>query len=320
MLRRPFIRPSQLSTLAGVAAVGLVAWSCASGAAKPYPPTTPEGAESSAASSAVPSPLPVDPSFSQAYNRLGGSTWLGPAISTAFVDRDLGWRLQIFEFGVLAEDPSSEAAFPLWVNNLLGRQTARALPSTDPDCKYVEATGHNVCSAFLSFYEAQGAAHLGPPVAESAQDPRGVLRQDFEYGSLEIVDGSPRLAAIGRSFFAARGYSALLLEPEGDATPASAQGATEGPPAQPPAGPSSAAATPLPQRQPSSCGVPAVLPGPRPAHVPQRVHGEAALPSRVLERRGDGLARNASLSTLSGPRPGMADPGFRVRRAGTGTG
>ena len=225
VLRRPFIRPSPIATLAALAILSLVANSCGSAVTSTSPFATLESTGPSADSSLTPSQLQVDPAFSQAYARLGGPTWLGPAISQAFLDPDLGWKLQVFEFGVLAEDPSSETFFPLWVNNLLGRQTAPAVPSADPDCKYIGATGHNVCSAFLKFYEAEGATHLGPPVAEMGLDAAGILHQDFEYASLDIIGGSAQLAPVGRSFFAARGYSTSLLQPEPEAAAAPSQAA-----------------------------------------------------------------------------------------------
>lgn len=212
MLRWPFPRQSRITALAVLAIPSLIATGCGSAETGNLQSGAPGNGGPTVSSSSVPSQLQVDNSFSQAYARLGGTTWFGPPISRAFLDRDLGWKLQVFEFGVLAEDPASEAAFPLWVNSLLGRQTAPVPPSTDPGCHYIAATGHNVCSGFLGFYEGEAAAHLGPPVAEMGLDAAGVLHQDFEYATLDWADRAVRLAPLGQSFFAARGYEASLLQ------------------------------------------------------------------------------------------------------------
>ncbi len=212
MLRWQFLRHSRITALAVLAIPSLIATGCGSPETGNLQSGAPGNGAQAASSSSVPSQLQVDTSFSQAYARLGGTTWFGRPISRAFLDPDLGWRLQVFEFGVLAENPGTETAFPLWVNSLLGGQTAPVQPSADPGCKYIGATGHNVCAGFLGFYEGEAAAHLGPPVAEMGLGAAGVLHQDFEYASLDWIDGAVRLAPLGQSFFAARRYDASLLQ------------------------------------------------------------------------------------------------------------
>jgi hypothetical protein len=108
----------------------------------------------------------IEGSFLTAFDSYGGQNWLGQPISRPILDHDLGWIVQVFEFGVLAQDPSDERVFPLRANVILGRQTAPAAPSSDSGCTFFGETGHNLCHALGLFWETSDQERLGLPISE----------------------------------------------------------------------------------------------------------------------------------------------------------
>jgi hypothetical protein len=164
--------------------------------------------------------------FLTAFDSSGGLAWLGQPISQPIIDHDLGWVLQVFEFGVLAQDPSDERVFPLRANVTLGRQTAPAAPSLESGCTFFAETGHNLCHGLRLFWETSDRARLGLPISEEWVETDGGLTQDFEFARLHAVGGQVARQPIGSSFFATRGYDAALLEPPVALTPTSPPRAT----------------------------------------------------------------------------------------------
>lgn len=164
--------------------------------------------------------------FLKGFEIAGGLARLGQPISQPILDRDLGWVLQVFEFGVLAQDPSDERVFPLRANVILGRQTAPAAPSPDSGCTFFAETGHNLCHSLRLFWESSDRARLGLPISEEWVENDGGLTQDFEFARLHAVAGQIARQPIGASFFAARGYDAAFLEPPVAITPTSLPRAT----------------------------------------------------------------------------------------------
>ncbi len=62
--------------------------------------------------------------FLDTYKSMQGERWLGRPFTRAFADPDLGWTMQIFEYGVLAQDPGDGHIFLLKISDLLSRRQA----------------------------------------------------------------------------------------------------------------------------------------------------------------------------------------------------
>jgi hypothetical protein len=155
----------------------------------------------------------IEQPFLDAYRSMEGERWLGRAIAKTIADADLGWRLQMFEFGVLAQDPTDGHVFLVKLSDLLSRRQPATKASTDPSCSYVTETGHNICYEFRDFALAAGANHIGRPVAEMAIDDQGALYQDFEYSRLRYLQTGMDRERIGETFFVQRGYDQALRRP-----------------------------------------------------------------------------------------------------------
>lgn len=159
--------------------------------------------------------------FLDTYKGMDGERWLGRPVTRAFADRDLGWTLQIFEYGVLAQDPNDSHIFLLKISDLLGRRQGGVQASNDSNCSYSQETGHNLCYEFRQYVRTAGVEHFGSPVAEMTMDAEGILYQDFEYARLQWIGGGIIRERCGETFFLQRGYDRSLREPaSGAAGPA----------------------------------------------------------------------------------------------------
>jgi hypothetical protein len=166
----------------------------------------------------------VESPFAESYRNMKGERWLGRPITRAFDDPDLGWRIQLFEYGVLAQDPADNHVFLVKLDDLLGRREPGAAATGDPGCIYSSQTGHNLCYKFLDFVRAAGEDHFGQPVSEMIMGAEGMLFQDFEYARLLWYGGGMDRERIGETFFALRGYDRSLREPAASAAgPAAGQ-------------------------------------------------------------------------------------------------
>jgi hypothetical protein len=166
----------------------------------------------------------VESPFLESYRGMEGERWLGRPITRAFDDADLGWRVQVFEFGVLAKDPADEHVFLTNLGDLLGRRQPGVADSGSAGCQYSSRTGHNLCYQFLDFVRAAGEAHFGQPVSEMTMGAEGLIYQDFEYARLLWYGGGMDREHAGETFFAQRGYDPALREPmTGMAGPAAGQ-------------------------------------------------------------------------------------------------
>jgi hypothetical protein len=153
--------------------------------------------------------------FLETYKGMEGERWLGRPVTRAFSDPDLGWTLQIFDYGVLAQDPGDDHIFLLKISDLLGRRQAGVAALKDSNCSYAQETGHNLCYEFREYVRTAGVEHFGPPVAEMTMDAEGTLYQDFEYARLEWVGGGIVRERCGETFFLQRGYDRSLRDPAG---------------------------------------------------------------------------------------------------------
>jgi hypothetical protein len=200
----------------------------------------------------------IEGAFLTAFDSSGGLAWLGQPISRPILDQDLGWVLQVFEFGVLAQDPSDKRVFPLRANVILGRQTAPAARSPDEGCTFFAETGHNVCHGMRLFWETSDRARLGLPISEEWVETDGGLTQDFEFARLHALGGQVARQPIGPSFFAAREYAAEWLDPPEAFTPTSPPRVTASPVPLPT----------LPATSPATASTPTVSPTAQPGATP----------------------------------------------------
>jgi hypothetical protein len=159
--------------------------------------------------------LQVESPFFDTYRTMQGERWLGRPVARPFADPDLGWTIQIFEYGVLAQDPSDGHIFLLKINDLLGRRQGAVPALDDAACSYSQETGHNVCYEFRNYVRKAGAEHFGQPVSEMILDPNGILYQDFEYARLQWLDAAILRERCGETFFDQRGYDRSLRQPSG---------------------------------------------------------------------------------------------------------
>jgi hypothetical protein len=159
--------------------------------------------------------------FLDTYKAMEGERWLGRPVTRSFADPDLGWMLQIFEYGILAQSPGDGHIFLLKISDLLGRRQAGVPASNDSNCSYSQETGHNLCYEFREYVRTAGVEHFGPPVAEMTMDAEGILYQDFEYARLQWIGAGIVRERCGETFFLQRGYDRSLREPaNGAAGPA----------------------------------------------------------------------------------------------------
>jgi hypothetical protein len=157
--------------------------------------------------------LQVDFPFAETYRGLTGERWLGRPISRAFSDPDLSWTMQVFDYGVLAQDPSDGHIFLVKISDVLGRRQTAVGESSDSACTYFRETGHNLCYVFRDFLAAAGQEHFGLPVSEITMGTGGLMYQDFEYARLLWYNGTMARERCGDTFFTERGYDPALRAP-----------------------------------------------------------------------------------------------------------
>jgi hypothetical protein len=246
--------------------------------------------------------------FLDTYRAMEGERWLGRPVTRSFADPDLGWTLQVFEYGVLAQDPGDAHIFLLKISDLLGRRQGGVPSAGDSNCTYVQETGHNLCYEFRQYVRTAGAEHFGAPVAEMTMDAEGILYQDFEYARLQWVGGGIVRERCGETFFLQRGYDRTLREPAvGAAGPAAGVTRLYASLARPTLRPGEMQTLQAALTDPTGAGIPGVT-----LEVTLEKNGEALLEITLPPTDADGMA---SLSF----RVPEADPGTRIRVVVSGT-
>jgi hypothetical protein len=240
--------------------------------------------------------------FLDTYKGMEGERWLGRPVTRAFPDRELGWTLQIFEYGVLAQDPDDLHIFLLKISDLLGRRQGGVPASKDSNCSYSQETGHNLCYEFREYVRTAGVEHFGPPVAEMTMDAEGTLYQDFEYVRLQWIGGGIVRERCGETFFLLRGYDRALREPAtGAAGPASGVTRLYASLGRPTLRPGETQILQVALTDPTGAGIPDVT-----LQVTLEKDGQALLEITLPPTDSNGMA---SLSF----RVPEADPGTRIR-------
>ena len=240
--------------------------------------------------------------FLDTYRGMQGERWLGRPVTRSFADRDLGWTLQIYEFGMLAQDPQDAHIFLLKVSDLLGRRQGGVPASNDSNCSYSQETGHNLCYEFRQYVRVAGVEHFGSPVSEMTMDAEGILYQDFEYARLQWIGGGIVRERCGETFYLQRGYDRSLREPaSGAAGPAAGVTRLYASLARPTLRPGEMQNLQVALTDPTGAGIPGVE-----LQVTLEKNGQALLEISLPPTDANGMA---SLSF----RVPDADPGTRIR-------
>lgn len=169
----------------------------------------------------------LDALFVELYDRRGGPELLGYPITESFIDPHSGLLIQYLENARLewVANRSGGAAQPRLaeLGILVGGwdlplRSARLPIGRSPGCRYYAQSGHQVCHAFLEFYEAHGGPEtFGLPTTEFRIEDGRVV-QYFEIFRLDWIPardggGRIRVGPLGRIHFGQMEYSTALLSP-----------------------------------------------------------------------------------------------------------
>jgi hypothetical protein len=164
--------------------------------------------------------------FESFYDDYGGAAILGYPITESYVDPYSGFLVQYFENARLELAPNSVGDLEVRLTGLgvllggwdLPLEVSRIQIGNNPGCRYYAQSGHQVCHAFLDFYETNGGpAVFGAPVTEFRFE-QGRMVQYFQDFRLDWYPESQegeriRVAPLGREHFNLMGYEPSLLEP-----------------------------------------------------------------------------------------------------------
>ncbi|GMR10331.1 MAG: hypothetical protein BMS9Abin28_1152 [Anaerolineae bacterium] len=168
----------------------------------------------------------LDTVFESFYDGYGGEAILGYPITESFVDPYSGFLVQYFENARLELAPNSVGDLEVRLTGLgvllggwdLPLEESRFPIGNNPGCRYYAQSGHQVCHAFLDFYETNGGPVVfGAPVTEFRFE-NGRMVQYFRDFRLDWYPESQegeriRVAPLGREHFNLMGYEPYLLEP-----------------------------------------------------------------------------------------------------------
>ena len=168
----------------------------------------------------------LDPVFEPFFDGHGAVTILGHPITESFVDPYSGFLVQYFENARLEYAPDSDGELGIRLTDLgvllggwdLPLVVERFPIGNNPGCRYYAESGHQVCHAFLDYFEAQGGeAVFGLPITELRFENGRMVQyfQDFRLDWYpEAQDGERiRVAPLGSEHFELMGYASSLLEP-----------------------------------------------------------------------------------------------------------
>ncbi len=168
----------------------------------------------------------LDAVFESFYDGSGGEAILGYPITESYVDPYSGFLVQYFENARLELAPDSVGDLEVRLTDLgvllggwdLPLEVGRFPIGNNPGCRYYAVSGHQVCHAFLDYYESHGGpAVFGVPVTEFRFEKGRIVQyfQDFRLDWYpESREGERiRVAPLGRAHFHRMGYELSLLEP-----------------------------------------------------------------------------------------------------------
>ena len=168
----------------------------------------------------------LDSVFEPFYDGHGAVNILGHPITESYVDPYSGFLLQYFENARLEVAPDTQGELGVRLTELgvllggwdLPLEVERFPIGNNPGCRYYAESGHQVCHAFLDYYESHGGeAVFGLPITELRFENGRMVQyyQDFRLDWYpEAQDGERiRVAPLGADHFALMGYHPSLLEP-----------------------------------------------------------------------------------------------------------
>ena len=168
----------------------------------------------------------LDPVFEPFFDGHGAVTILGHPITESYVDPYSGFLLQYFENARLEVGPDTQGELGVRLTELgvllggwdLPLEVERFPIGNNPGCRYYAESGHQVCHAFLDYYESHGGqAVFGLPITELRFENGRMVQyyQDFRLDWYpEAQDGERiRVASLGADHFDLMGYPLSLLEP-----------------------------------------------------------------------------------------------------------
>ncbi len=173
-------------------------------------------------------------SFIDFFDALGGTELLGYPITEPFVDPLSGWLIQYTENARMELVPSRQEGETRPRLSSLGEALGGWQPPLDPpggifggdaNCRFYAESHHNVCYAFLEFYETHGGpATFGYPISEFTLEAGRIVQYfqafRFDWYPEDPAGGRVRLAPLGRAHFERLGYDPELLRPRRPEDPA----------------------------------------------------------------------------------------------------
>jgi hypothetical protein len=170
-------------------------------------------------------------SFVEFFDELGGTEILGYPITDPLVDPLSGWLIQYTENARMELVPSREQGAAAPRLSSLGEALGGWEPpleepgggfASGSGCRFYTESHHNVCHAFLDFYDLHGGpATFGYPISEFTLEA-GRIVQYFQAFRLDWFPEAPgggavRIAPLGRVHFENLGYDPELLRSAGSA-------------------------------------------------------------------------------------------------------
>jgi len=166
-------------------------------------------------------------SFIELYDTLGGTEILGYPITEPFVDPLSGWLIQYTESARMELVPSRLQAEARPRLSSLGEALGGWEPPLEAPtgvfgagagCRFYSESHHNVCHAFLEFYESRGGpAIFGYPISEFTLEAGRIVQYfqafRFDWYPEDRGGGRVRIAPLGRAHFERLGYDPALLRP-----------------------------------------------------------------------------------------------------------
>src|SRR3990170_546203 len=166
-------------------------------------------------------------SFIEFYDSLGGTEILGYPISEPFVDPLSGWLIQYTENARMELVPSRQEGESRPRLSSLGEALGGWEPpleapggifGSSANCRFYSESHHNVCYAFLDFYESHGGpAAFGYPISEFTLEAGRIVQYfqafRFDWYPEDPGGGRVRRAPLGRAHFERLGYDLELLRP-----------------------------------------------------------------------------------------------------------
>ena len=168
----------------------------------------------------------LDPVFETFFDGHGAETILGHPITESYVDPYSGFLIQYFENARLEYAPNTEGDLRIRLTGLgvllggwdLPLEVERFPIGNNPGCRYYAESGHQVCHAFLDYYESHGGESVfGLPVTELRFENSRMVQyfQDFRLDWYPEVQDGERIgvAPLGTEHFRLMSYASSLMEP-----------------------------------------------------------------------------------------------------------